>query len=150
MRPLLVGEDNPHSADPRHALYPYPEHCAGGRLCVRVMGLTPREYLCSGAWKMAEARLAARSLFGRERVYVLLGAKVASAFGLAFHAPFTRMRWSNPLWRMTCTVVQLPHPSGRARAWNEPGAFERARAVLREAGALPPLPSEPPTQENRP
>lgn len=31
----------------------------------------------------------------------------------------------------------LSHPSGRNRAWNAPGTYERARAVLREAGVLP-------------
>ena len=28
--------------------------------------------------------------------------------------------------------VVLPHPSGLSRAWNEAGAYERARALLRE------------------
>lgn len=32
MRPLLVGEDNPLSADPRRALSPLPAHHASGRL----------------------------------------------------------------------------------------------------------------------
>ena len=44
MTVVLVGESNPHSADPCHALYPLPPNAAGGRLA-RVLGLPPREYL---------------------------------------------------------------------------------------------------------
>lgn len=28
--------------------------------------------------------------------------------------------------------LMLPHPSGRCRAWNHPGSFDRARSLLSE------------------
>lgn len=140
MKPLLVGEANPYGGDPYYALYPYPRGCAGHRLCEKVMGLTDREYLerfdrvnlCPTRWRAKEARdnavqLAIERMGG---VVVLLGAKVTRAFGFPF-APFS------PPFTDLMTVVILPHPSGLSRAWNAPGSYERARAVLREAGALP-------------
>jgi uracil-DNA glycosylase len=63
-------------------------------------------------------------------VVVLLGARVAQAFALKF-TPFSVVAACNP-----AQFVILPHPSGLSRAWNEPGAFDRARGVLREAGVL--------------
>lgn len=150
-RPLLVGELNPHRSDPRLALYPYPPGCAGARLQEKVLGVSMREYLrrydrvnlCCGRYTTAEARAVAAALRermerwadseprGRSRaVAVLLGAKVSAAFGLDF-VPFRVMAMSGR-WR----AVQLPHPSGRNRMWNDPAAIERARAALREAGAL--------------
>lgn len=161
MRPILVGEDNPYSRDPRYALYPAPEGSAGHRLCFEILGLSrvtdyirafDRANLCSGRWSIREARETARGLARGSHAdgvwLILLGAKVASAFGLP-HAPFAWDK-SAPYDRRpgdlewpTIRVVQLPHPSGRSRAWNEPGAAARAREVLRGAGILP-LPPWPP------
>lgn len=158
MRPLLVGEDNPYGGDPRYALYPEPRNCAGDRLCRLVMGLTSREYLarfdranlCAERWSVKEAhRRAAVFLDERpEGVFVLLGAKVAAAFerasGFAIQpSPFLMkvLEVESPLslLRGVKRFVFLPHPSGRCRAWNEPGAFDLARSVLRVAGVLPEL-----------
>ncbi len=143
-RPLLVGESNPYGADPRYALYPYPETSAGGRLCFKVLGLTRREYLarfdrvnlCAGKWSLPEARKKALELSESHDVIVFLGAKVCKAFDCKFE-PF----WVSTPFTIDGVLsaqrrVMLPHPSGLSRAWNEPGAFERARAVLREAGVL--------------
>ena len=145
-RPLLVGEDNPYCLrDPDMALYPYPDGSAGWRLAVRIMGLPRAEYLrrfdrvnlCAGRWSAGEARDRAKDLVSagtpHRPAIVLLGGKVCRAFDVEF-APFTLLS-RTALAR--CAVI-LPHPSGRSRAWNEPGAFERARAVLRDAGVLPP------------
>lgn len=157
MKPLFVAELNPYGSDPRYALYPYPENSAGGRLCFKVMGLTRREYLerfdrvnlCTGKWSIKEARERAVQIV-KERVdawvretetsplpppsIVLLGSKVVEAFGLRDQdkpfAPFVIKRWN------LLRLIILPHPSGLSRAWNEPGAYERARGVLREAGVL--------------
>lgn len=141
---LLVGECNPYQEKERarFALYPYPERSAGGRLCRVILGLEPRAYLaayhranlCSGSWSIPAARRRAQELMqefyapDRELPIVLLGAKVAEAFGQRFE-PFTHSS--------TGPFVLLPHPSGLSRLWNESGTFERARALLREAGALP-------------
>lgn len=140
MRPLLVGEANPYGGDPYYALFPFPENSAGGRLCHKVLGLSQREYLsrfdranlCATRWRAREARNSAIRIEVERAgfVAVLFGAKVARAFGLPF-TPF------EPPVKRLMTFVVLPHPSGRCRAWNEPGAFDRARTALRAAGALP-------------
>lgn len=139
MKPLLVGEANPYGGDPDYALFPFPENSAGGRLCHKVMGLTRREYLerfdrvnlCPSVWRTKDARR--RSIEIEESrhggVVVLLGAKVTRAFGFEFE-PFTQ-------YVGFLRYVTLPHPSGLSRAWNAPGSYERARAVLRAAKVLP-------------
>lgn len=153
MRPLLVGEDNPHSSDPADALLPTPG-TAGGNLCRRIMGLTEEEYLlgfdranlCAGRWDAKEAAERAKEIAdddSREAI-VLLGAKVASAFRAAFGCRLEPFRfYGRPGSRRV--YVYLPHPSGRSRSWNDPAAVSRAREALRQAGCLP---VPPPTQED--
>lgn len=146
MKPLLVGEHNPYGSHPEFALYPEPERSAGGRLCRLVLALDPDEYLerfdranlCTGSWNLRAAadeaaRLRLEAANTGRRTIVLLGAKVCTAFGVAFD-PFTVVPGAGhpDPW-----LVRLPHPSGLSRGWNEPGAFERARATLRQAGVLP-------------
>lgn len=144
MKPLLVGESNPYGADPRYALYPAPHGCAGERLCRLVLGLSRREYLtrfdrvnlCAGKWSLPVARKKALELGQEYDVIVLLGARVAHAFEIKngpffVSTPFKIDGVLSPQRRVT-----LPHPSGLCRAWNESGAYERARACLREAGVL--------------
>lgn len=153
MKALLVGEDNPYGADPRYALWCQPRHSAGGRLCYDVLGVKDqvdyvrrfdRANLCSAKWSMPEARSRADQLCsGPHAVHVLLGSKVSRAYGYAFK-PFTiERRMTNAavttllnVPHKEWTFVMLPHPSGRNRMWNEPGAIEKARSVLKEAGAL--------------
>lgn len=127
MRPLLVGEANPYGADPYFALYPLPEHASGGRLA-RILGLGEKRYLdafdrrnlCPTEWSMRVARAeAALIMAAPARPVVLLGAKVARAFGLPYR-PFTR----------SAHLFLLPHPSGLNRIWNEPGSVHRARELL--------------------
>lgn len=150
MKPLFVGESNPYGSFPEFALYPEPQHSAGGRLCRLVLRLDPDDYLerfdrvnlCVGAWDLRAAakeadRLRSEAAENGSRTIVLLGAKVCSAFGLAF-MPFTVIdgfSLRHP-FADSGNVVRLPHPSGLSRAWGEPGAFERARATLRQAGVL--------------
>lgn len=137
-RPLLVGEDNPHSGDPRAALFPAPDGTAGHRLAVKVFGLSRGDYLsrfyranlCAGKWGAAEARATARGIVAasqqRARVIVLLGRKVAEAFELEY-APFSRT-----IALGYNLVIMLPHPSGRCRAWNDPDSYASARAAMGE------------------
>ena len=86
----------------------------------------PKE--AAGLAKRRAAVLASEFLLGR--TVVLLGARVAEAFGEIYTHfmlyPGVRLNF-----------VSLPHPSGRCRLWNEPESYERARAVLRAAGVLP-------------
>lgn len=141
MKPLLVGEANPHGADPEMALYPLPERASGGRLAA-ILGLSRGEYLerfdrcnlCPSTWSAASARRRAAEILA-ERAggrIVLLGAKVSRAFGLHYR-PFVHGR-IGPTASVGYAV--LPHPSGLNRLWNEAGSAESARMVLRAAGVL--------------
>lgn len=135
-RKLLVGEMNPLDPDPRHALAPLPKQRAGGRLCHRILGLSPIEYLrrfdranlCESVWDRETARAVARNIVLAADEYdalVLLGRRVCDAFGVDF-APFTLAR----LETVGAPVVVLPHPSGLCRAWNDTATFERARRLV--------------------
>ena len=161
MKPLLVGESNPYSDDPRFALYPYPSNSAGARLA-RILGMARSEYLrvfdrvnLSGlipgrgsSWSVRNARVAASKL--GHPVRVLLGARVAAAHGIAFR-PFSagvshgvvclRMKADAAKFggqSASClegggciSYLVLPHPSGRSRLWSVPLADLRARAAVR-------------------
>lgn len=134
---VLVGEMNPYGADPRCALFCEPPNSAGGRMQRLVCGLHRRTYLgiarvnlCAGKWSMLKARETAAGVLKQHSVVVLLGRKVADAFRVAHVEPFTTQLHKHLL---SPRIVALPHPSGLCRVWNEPGAFARTRAVLREA-----------------
>ena len=152
MSTLLVGESNPHSRHPRHALYPLPPNAAGGRLA-RVLGLSARDYLRtfpdrrnlftgSAKWSAPGARDAADEVLRTAplgAVLVLLGAKVAAAFGVDYRTTLFLPRMAHvgtdvPRRRV---VLVLPHPSGLCREWNDPHTAARVREALREVGALP-------------
>lgn len=150
MRPIwLVGEQNPYSSWQRNGhkydLYDEPANATGARLRTKILDVSPaiyydearfirRNLLDKGErWTVRNAREAAE-LLRREidrAPTVLLGAKVAAAFGLDT-APFVEhsilfgYQMGPTPWR----VLVLPHPSGLCRAWNQPGAFERARAAV--------------------
>lgn len=157
---LLVGEDNPQSSDPRHALYPYPVHCAGHRFAEDIANVgmghqlaTWRTNLCAGPWRAAEARDRARALVVSDgvpwRVIIMFGAKVADAFRYVnpttnipttgTYAPFSVTRVVHRIQEASSPtranidwihLVQLPHPSGRNRVWNDAALIHRARALL--------------------
>ena len=136
MRLILVGELNPHNQDPLVALFPLPEHCAGGRLrkilgisLARYLGLARRN-LCAGKWTMTEARRAAQATVdeGWDAI-VMLGARVRAAFHLTARVP---------AFTASAPFVSLPHPSGRNLIWNDPGRIQEARELLsRVAPAIP-------------
>jgi hypothetical protein len=127
VKPLLVGELNPYGADPKHALFPYPERSAGGRLCHRILAMHRAEYLrsfdrvnlCVGKWSVPAARRRAFELRQLRQPTILLGVKVCNAFLVHFR-PF----------EVSGGCLVLPHPSGLCRLWNEPGAYERARTAV--------------------
>ena len=151
--PILIGESNPYGADPEMALYPLPPHASGGRLQRLVMGVRRHRYveferhnLCEEPWRIREARSMAGALTrsSRGRVLVLLGRKVAHAFGEKDTPPFSlvdvgegerylrRMPSATPPHGSSWTrLLLLPHPSGLNRQWQQPGAVERARRILR-------------------
>jgi hypothetical protein len=142
----LIGEQNPYGANPEHALYPLPEHAAGARLA-RVLGLQKTEYLrafvrknllTSDRWSVPDARAAARAILGEQPEQdrlVLLGARVATAFGVAFRdrlcQPPAKLLLGTPdLFQRARMVVVIPHPSGLSREWNTPGIQDRVRDVV--------------------
>lgn len=134
--PVLVGEMNPYGGDPFFALYCEPPNSAGGRLQRRVLGLPRWNYLeikrrnlCTGKWSRPKARGAAAALtqlfpYPGHKI-VLLGSKVCDAFHVAYQPFSTAERGDIEYY------VILPHPSGLNRLWNEPGAFERAQALMK-------------------
>ena len=136
---VLVGELNPYGRDPRYALYDEPVGSAGWRLRTRVLRVNRATYfgfkrhnLCVGKYSVPEARVEAGRLYLEQydsrrvdAVFVLLGRKVATAFGCAGYDPFTRPEGMR--------IVLLPHPSGLCREWNVPLAYDQAGSLLKSA-----------------
>lgn len=137
---LLVGEMNPYGAHPKFALYPEPRNASGDRLR-KILDLTDEEYLarydrvnlCSGRWRLTDAREAAvhlrlrRDL--RDHSFVLLGEKVRQAFRLKLgffdvdDTSFVEGR----------AVLCLPHPSGLNRSWDLIPTWKKAaRGAMRK------------------
>ena len=138
MKPLLVGELNPHGSDPRHALFPYPKNGSGGRLCYKILGMSRLQYmstfdrvnLCTGKWDRKKAAEKALEIIGETgpRIIVMLGAKVTRAFMYKYYVPFIYHQ------KYGKTMVTLPHPSGLNRIWNDEKNFRGARAMMQMAG----------------
>jgi hypothetical protein len=146
---VIVGELNPYGSDPYFAMYCDPPASAGGRMQRLVCALERHAYLelgrvnlCVGKWSRPKARAQATLL--REtapyETWVLLGRKVAESFftdgaPMPFNWGVLRYPWDST---RGAKFLCLPHPSGLNRVWNEVGAFERARAALREVAPLVP------------
>lgn len=155
---LLVGEDNPLSAAPEHALYCYPRGCAGERLQRLILDVPFDVYLgmwrtnlCVGEWSAARARERAGVLLAPENpwsVIVLLGKKVQTAFRTALvkrgYGAALETFTNTPVALGTASqqlsgtgphvqLVALPHPSGLNRVWNTLGVIDRARQVFEVA-----------------
>lgn len=140
---LLVGEDNPYGSDPRYALYPYPAHSAGGRLCHKLFKMHPHVYirvfsrvnLCSQKWGIQEARETAQGILrvpAGSKPVVLFGSKVAQAFGIGAGVRWLGDEEAPPMTIEGHQIFLVPHPSGRNRIWNDPKAQERAWRILRK------------------
>lgn len=142
-RVWLIGEQNPYGSDPKFALYPLPPRAAGGRFA-RVLGLDDRAYLrafvrrnllTADRWSVPAARSAADQILAEHPAHdrmVLLGARVAAAFGLSFRDHLCEVRrelvgTTSPQVR---DVLVVPHPSGLSRAWNDPATAPRVRAAV--------------------
>lgn len=147
---LLVGEDNPYSADPSLALWPLPRNAAGHRLQSKILALDMLTYfslwrtnLCpSSTWSaMAAWRRAVDLLYANEPPWstiVCLGRKVTDAVARVTDIELPTWTWY-PLFLSlppeadrVIKIVSIPHPSGRSRAWNDPASAPRARALLAE------------------
>lgn len=142
-RVALIGEDNPYGDTPEFALYPSPDGCSGHRL-MKILGLPEDQYLaihranlCArDSFSMKEARRRAQIFCADPsapwRVIVLLGRKVADAFGYEMDFFTHGIEPTTATWTRPVTLVSLPHPSGRVLLWNKPEARQRAREILRE------------------
>lgn len=144
-RVWLIGEHNPYGADPSYALYPLPPHAAGGRLA-RVLGMQVTGYLRAfvrrnllsvAKWSVPLARAAADQVLLEHPVddrLVLLGSRVAAAFGCPFREHLCEVRRLpvGTLAPQERQVVVVPHPSGLSRAWNDPETAPRVRAAVEE------------------
>lgn len=142
-KPLLIGLDNPHSHDPRHALYPYPEHMSGGRIVkliddVTVDPYTMRMYLRD--FRRTNIYPTRRAAEGRGRTkhdldafaqiiiladiidatdVVMFGQRVVDAFNSMYEEELT---WLNSLIVAGSPHRRfwaLPHPSGRNYWYND-------------------------------
>lgn len=149
MKPLFVGEANPYADEARRqtthfALYPLPERSAGGRLAA-MLRLKPLEYLRSThrvnlfhmpprRWDAAYARLAAANILSTypdASVVIMLGARVAAAFG---HPKLAVWDYAEHKWvagGRTVRLYRVPHPSGRCRAWSDPRSARLLRNIVR-------------------
>lgn len=141
----LIGENNPYGPDQRYALYYEPKGSAGERLCRLVLGLEPRQYLrhfhrrntlVGSSWSAPKAREGAANILAETAPgdsVVLFGKRVWDAW-----FPLLQLAERHAAWQPyhvhvgpeSRTFAALPHPSGLSRAWNEPGAFLRARGVV--------------------
>lgn len=126
-------------------MFPHPPGSAGGRLLAMsgmpveaYLGRLVRVNLCSGKFRLDEARGSARALYYRWRTVgepavrlVLCGRRVADAFARVLEAPadpwFQRRYWAG------IEYAAIPHPSGRCREYNDPANVARAREVVRWA-----------------
>jgi len=139
VKPLIIGESNPYSDDPRCALLPWPRGATGDRLR-EILGLTDKEYLrafdrrnllVGAGWSAPRARSAADLIllnltFQPRPALILLGRKVSAAFGFRDARLPGEAPPAGPLPR----VVLLPHPSGRCRAWNDPLVRRRSADLV--------------------
>jgi hypothetical protein len=137
-RPLLVGECAGRHYVPGLPLHTYPPGAAGDRLS-RILRMDHVEYLrtfdrvnlCDRTWDSARAYCRAMALMdGRHRKFVLLGRRVAKAFGVNTNLVLTVVQL-HPGPR-SAEALLLPHPSGRCRYWNDEMDRARARVALNE------------------
>lgn len=139
-RVLVVGEDNPLSSHPEHALFNSPSGCAGHRLQSKVMRLESRTYLalwrtnlCSPTWNAKEAlhrwfRLTASDVPWTK--IVCLGAKVSGVASVKKNEMYEVSRLD--VGCRTFSVLRLPHPSGRCFEWNDETSYHLAMIGLKK------------------
>lgn len=141
-RPILLGQNNPLSSRPEHALFPHPPGCTGHRLLEllrkRLPEVTRQQYLaafdrrnliCGRDWNNGDARIAAAALVAElrhgERTVLALGEAVRLALDLP-------RRLLHPIRRDGVTWRLLPHPSGRNRWYNEEFSRDVVSLILEE------------------
>ena len=137
MRPVLLGMNNPLSAEARHALFPHPPGVTGHRIwqmlsektgCSRgqyCRAFDRRNVLDSREWDPGAAREQSQglweSLVGRE--VAVLGQSTRAVLWLPAADPLLWMETHGVRWFL------LPHPSGLNRWYND--ELNREMAALR-------------------
>lgn len=148
---MIVGEGPGNNTWKSCPLFPYPRHSAGWRLW-KMSEMEGQEYLRTferrnildtPKWDAAQARVNARSIHDSAAragtPLVLLGARVASAFGHehdTFMWNFNEVRTGDRI-HYDCAplvpMVRIPHPSGRNLQLNTPEAKLKVHHALRQA-----------------
>lgn len=150
MKTILLGMTNPLSSRPEHALWPSPPGCTGHRIYEMIRSRLPdvteksyrdafdRRNLVTGGWSAARGRAAAERLIEEMadsgRTIVVLGDAVRRCLDLP-RAPLSTTPLRGAAW------VQLPHPSGLNRWYNDEKnrkkvAIMLARLYAREEALL--------------
>lgn len=148
-RTIFVGECNPLGSDPRYQLYDLPPNCSGYWLKRLLDWDDPvyrahwRTNLCIGEWNTKKAIERAELLFSdvfmlnlepKWEAVILLGVKVRDAFAKSINLPPGTLMppFDDAVFRAHGVwMCVVPHPSGRNRIWNEPGARGKAAHVIR-------------------
>jgi hypothetical protein len=150
---MLVGEAPAPNGQGRGplALFPWPASSSAGRL-LKISGMPPGVYLgrfaranlvdpCPDSWSVPAARVAADEM--RKRVedlnltrVVLLGRRVADAFGIDAFFVRREVYESPEAARCAMTIVAIPHPSGLNPAYNDEHTKASARHELMWAAGL--------------
>lgn len=143
-RPVLVGMCNPHSDDPRMALYPDPPNSAGDRLYKLLLSRLPRttvgEYArafdrrnllprsFADKWDRHLARARAEEMLPAldARRVIIFGSLVRNAFRLDALPVGVFMDVGG------ARIAQLPHPSGRCLWYNHEANRSFAADLLAE------------------
>lgn len=142
---LLVGEQPRPGGNPKLPLWPWPRTSAGGRLFemsrmpltdyLRLLARTNVAHRPVARWNSDGARQRGlellRMLPEGTRV-VACGARARDALGIGeFWTPQHAFLDGSDV-----RMVAIPHPSGRCREYNQPGAAERAGRWVRWAARL--------------
>lgn len=149
-RTVLLGMNNPQSANPRYALYPHPSGCAGHRLMVMLVAaaeragvdsLSPADYkegfekmnlLDSVEWSVASARKRVHEVVDhlRGRRVIMCGATVPKIVGVHCDQWCTWDTAYSSIDRELFEFCVIPHPSGRCRVYNTPEMREEVGDLL--------------------
>lgn len=115
-----MGLDNPHSANPRCALHPRPKGASGSRL-QKMSGLSESEYLRRFDRRNVSTH---GTTLPENATVVLLGDAVRQRFGLKKLLILPQVKDGR-------TFRQIPHPSGRCLAYNDPVFRDLVGMMLR-------------------
>lgn len=146
-RIVLIGPNPTIGSNPKEPLYLGGSNRGIGKSLVRLSRLDPDSYVIAferhyllplhqGRHRGGDrlpvhlARQAAKGLVQalRGRTVVLVGRKVAKAFGVDHIAPFVRVEMAE------ATMTWIPNPCGANRWWNDPANRNAGEAFLSNLG----------------